>query len=204
VPIIHSTILPQFPVCQIVKANEIMESLTLENDTLSILKGVIAYKFVRIAQLPTPCTTVLDEKKAKDPLFNFEVFAETVKEHYAFFELNKIDWKKLYQQQKNKLSEKPTDARLYLAIEETLEKLNDNHGFLEAPEEVYEEVYEAVEKLSEPEIEEEEDKLSQYGDFGVAKAVATHHLQEEMTRDSWLIHWGKLNSQISYIQVKSM
>ncbi len=28
--------------------------------------------------------------------YNFEVFAETYKDHYAFFELNEIDWNSFY------------------------------------------------------------------------------------------------------------
>ena len=179
--------------------SEIESSLELRNDTLSLLVGVINIQFVKADQRPALCNQTLDEEKASDPLYNFEVFAETVKEHYAFMALNGIDWDALYSEQKSKLNAQSTEAELYLVIEEALEKLNDNHAFLEAPDEVYDAIDELV-----PEQEEEIDTLPEYGDFPVAQMVAEHHLQEEMTEDSWLMHWGKLTDEIGYIQIKAM
>lgn len=184
---------------------ELQKSLTLENDTLNLLIGVITYKFTRSKALPQLCVETKTEKN-KNPIYNFEVFAETVKEHYAFFELNKINWNQLYKQQKGKLTEKSTDVELYLVIEETLELLNDNHAFLEATDEVNNE----LEKQSNKEKKEETDtkNLTEYGDFEVAGIVAKHHLQVDLTRDYklWfpLIKWGKMNDDVGYIQVKAM
>ncbi len=180
--------------------NELSKNLSLKNDTLSLLKGVITYKFARAEQLPKICTTKVEDAKQNDPLYNFDVFAETVEKHYAFMELNNIDWKTLHSQQRSTLNKKSTDAELYLAIETFLEKLNDNHAYLEANDAVYD----AVEKLTSIEEIETEETLLEYGDFVIAKMVAEHHLQEEMTKDSWLIQWGKLNDDVGYIQIKSM
>ncbi len=184
---------------------ELQKSLTIENDTLNLLIGVITYKFIRSKALPQFCVETKTEKN-KNPIYNFEVFAETVKEHYAFFELNKINWNQLYKQQKGKLSKKSTDVELYHVIEETLELLNDNHAFLEATDEVNNK----LEKQSNKEQKQETDaeNLPEYGDFEVAGIVAKHHLQEDLTRDYklWfpLIKWGKFNDSTGYIQVKAM
>ncbi|MEM1321399.1 MAG: S41 family peptidase [Bacteroidota bacterium] len=182
---------------------EIIESLHLQTDTLSLLKGVITYQFIRAKVLPKNCTTPLDAQKATDPLYNFEVFAETVKEHYAFMPLNRINWDSLYQQQKAKVAKSPTEAQLYSVLEETLEKLNDNHAYLEATEAVYEAAEQLAKERNEEEMEEEE-SLPELGDFQVADQVAEHYLQEEMTKDSWLMKWGKLTDKIGYVQIKSM
>lgn len=182
---------------------EIEKSLSVKNDTLSLVKGVITYTFTRANALPDLCTK---QSKNDDPFYNFEVFAENIKEHYAFFELNNIDWDSLYHQQKEKLKKNPTHVQLYKVIEETFEMLNDNHAFLEATEDVYE----ALDKESETEeIEHIEVKeLPEYGDIQIARMVAKHHLQEELTTDyaSWLplIQWGKLNDEIGYIQIETM
>lgn len=180
---------------------EILESLVLHADTLSLSKGVITYKFTRAEALPESCHTTLPQEKQKDPIYNFEVFAETVKEHYAFMELNGINWDELYKQQKNKLIKNSTDVELYTVFVETLEKLNDNHAYLEASEEVYE----ALEQQS---IDEEKardnESLREYGDFEIASIVTKHHLVEEMTKDSWLIQWGRLEDEVGYIQLKAM
>ena len=82
------------------KFEELQKSLTLKNDTLYLQKGVITYRFIRRDKLPELCISPFEEKKSRDPRYNFEVFAETVKEHYAFLELNKINWDDVYKHKK--------------------------------------------------------------------------------------------------------
>lgn len=183
--------------------DELEESLELRNDTLSLLIGVITYRFIRAEKMPSHCAQVLNEQKARDPLYNFDVFSETVKEHYAFMDLNQMNWDALYTEQRDKLNPQSTDAQLYLVIEETLEKLNDNHAFLEASEEVSVSVDEILNENN-ADTESYVDNLSEYGDFTVAETVTKHHLQEKLTEDSWLINWGKLTKDIGYVQVKAM
>jgi len=181
------------------KFEELEKSLTIANDTLQLKKGVITYKFKRRNNLPELCQN-LSNKNNNNPFYNFEVFAETVKAHYAFFELNNLQWDQIYKQQKNKLTEQSTDVELYQVIEETFGLLKDNHGFIEATDEVYN----VLETPSEQEEKTEPDKLPEYGDFTVAQMVSEHHMEEEMTKDSWLIQWGKFADGIGYIQIKAM
>ncbi len=183
--------------------DEILADLELHGDTLSFLKGVITYKFIRTAALPELCGPTINTEKSKDLLYNFEVFAETVKANYAFMQLNKIDWDALYREQKAKLSTNSTPADLYLLIEETLEKLNDNHAYLEGDADVYA----ALEQQQADGVEEDTeavDDLPEYGDFQVADLVSEHYFKEELTKSSWLMRWGRLTDSIGYIQVKSM
>ena len=180
---------------------EIRNSLSLREDTLLLKKGVITYQFIKSQSVPKLCSQVITKNKANDPIYNFDVFAETVEEHYAFMKTNNIHWNELYNTQKNKLNKNSSKAELFMVIEETLEKLNDNHGYLEATEDVHQK----IEKLNESNDNiEEENGLPEYGDFEVAQKVAKHHLEEEMTKDSWLLQWGKLNDSIGYIQIKAM
>ena len=185
---------------------DIKGNLSLKNDTLSLLKGVIQYDFVKRDTLPYECQHVISDTKSKDPLYNFEVFAETIKEHYAFFERNHIQWESLYAAQKAKLTPAASDVALYKVLDETLERLNDNHAFLEATDAVYEK----LSALSEPELDATDsiEEVPEYGDIQVANMVATHHLQEDLTRDYHLkfplIQWGKLTDTIGYVQIKTM
>ena len=179
---------------------EIAPYLQLHNDTLSLTKGVITYNFIRMDALPRPCQEPLSDTLRYDPLHNFEVFAATVGEHYAFFGLNGIDWETLYRTQKVKLNRNSTDLELYQVLQETLQQLDDNHGFLEATPELYAEM---EDQMPSAPIGQETD-LPEYGDFEVAQKVAEHHLLEEMTEDSWLIQWGKLAENFGYLQVKAM
>jgi hypothetical protein len=164
-------------------------------------RGVMTYLFTRTEKVPLLCTTDVTEEQRQDPVHNFEVFAQTVKEHYVFMELNNIDWQTLYNEQKRKLTQNPTDTNLYNILEETLEKLGDNHAFLEASDALYA----ALEEESQDEEESAtEDQEIEYGDFQIANMVAEQYLKEDMTTDSWLVKWGKMEDNIGYIQLKSM
>lgn len=46
--------------------------------------------------MPLLCNKPSDADKASDLHFNFDVFMETVKEHYAFLQLNEINFEELY------------------------------------------------------------------------------------------------------------
>ncbi|MEM7371396.1 MAG: S41 family peptidase [Bacteroidota bacterium] len=181
---------------------EILPALELNRDTLSLLKGVVRYQFTRGEALPDHCREDLGREQQDNPLYNFDVFAETVKEHYAFFQLNDLNWDQLYHQQRGKLSERSSEEDLYKVLEETLEILKDNHAYLEATEEFYEALEEDEEDNQE--LVQKEESLPEYGDFQIAAMVAKHHLEEEMTKDSWLIQWGKFTDNIGFVQVKSM
>ena len=109
---------------------QIASSLKLDKDTLSLKVGVTKNLFTQIQKIPIRCDEAKDSVVLKNPLFNFEYFAETVKEHYAFMKLNEIDWPAIYKEQKSKLTEESTEVELYLLIEETFEKLNDNHAYI--------------------------------------------------------------------------
>ena len=165
------------------KLEELMEDLDLINDTLSMKRGVMTYQFVRVSEFPELCQQTLSDQELHRPLYNFEVFAQTVSSHYAFMELNGIDWPQLYAKQKQRLELNPTNLELYLILEETLAQLNDNHAFLEASEDVYLD----LDSLANLEGVDPAHEGVEYGDFQVAQMVAEHHMQENMTKDSWLI-----------------
>ncbi|MEM8507910.1 MAG: S41 family peptidase [Bacteroidota bacterium] len=180
--------------------SEILPALQLVSDTLHWKKGVITYYFTRTSEVPEPCQQVLSDAQKKDPIYNFEVFAETVQENYAFMELNHLSWEALYAEQKAKLLANPTNTTLYTVLEETQERLNDNHAYLEADDQTYA----ALEALAAEETGTHQSDIPEIGDFQIAQQVAQHHLKHEMTRNSWLLQWGELEDGIGYIQIKAM
>ena len=178
--------------------SEFGNDIQVQNDTLSIVQGTLTYYYTRINKIPRLCTVALSEKQRSDPLYNFEVWANTVLEHYAYFELNGVNWDSLYSAQKNKLTSQSTDVELYSVLDETLQLLHDNHGSIVPTDEVYEQAHKL--KPASQEIK----PLKEYGDFEIAQMVAQHYLDKELTRDSWLIQWGKMRNNVGYIQVKAM
>jgi len=115
---------------------EVKNSMEVSNDTLIVKRGFSHYHYVRIKKLPE-----LSQQNLKDKnniSYNFEVFANSYKNHYAYFDLNKIDWDSLYINSKNKINIKSTEVDLYLVLEDMIKKLKDNHGSIEPTDEVYE------------------------------------------------------------------
>ncbi len=170
----------------------------IKNDTLLISKGTSVYSYVKTNQLPKVCNQKLSEKDINDPEFNFEVYAKTIEEHYAYFEYNNIKWDSLYTVTRQKVTPQTTDVELYQIIEKLIETIHDNHGYIEPTDEVYE----AVEKLN-TNVEEQED-MPEYGDFQIAQMVSDQYLNEDMTKDTGLVNWGITKANIGYIQLKTM
>ncbi|SDE75687.1 S41 family peptidase [Cellulophaga baltica] len=179
--------------------SEATNSMQVSNDTLIIKRGFSKYRYVRIKKLPDFCNQ--NSKDKNDISYNFEVFANTYKNHYAYFDLNKIVWGSLYINSKNKINSKSTEVDLYLVLEDMIEKLKDNHGSIEPTDEVY--------GLAENQIqselaEEKTEELKEYGDFEISGIVADYYLQEDLTKDTWLMKWGKMENNVGYIQIKAM
>jgi len=177
-------------------SSDFNDVIRLKNDTLSIQRGLSTYYYTRLNTMPELCSNFKEDENF-DIEYNFEVFANTFKEQFAYFELNNINWDDFYNTYKNKITTKTTEPELYLIMDTMITELHDNHGSIEPTDEVYE----AVENLD---TIISGSNLKEYGDFTIANMVAEHFIEEDLTKDSWLIKWGKLQDNIGYIQVKAM
>lgn len=179
--------------------SEVKNSMQISNDILTVKRGFSKYRYVRLNEFPDLCQQNLNDKY--DISYNFEVFTNTYKNHYAYFDLNNINWESLYKNSKNKINSKSTEVDLYLVMEDMIERLKDNHGSIEPTDEVYE----LAESQIQSELAEEEpEELKEYGDFEIAEIVADYYLKEDLTKDTWLMKWGKMENNVGYIQIKSM
>ena len=177
----------------------VTNSMEVSNDTLIVKRGFSIYRYIRIKKLPELSQQILKDKN--NISYNFEVFANSYKNHYAYFDLNKVDWDSLYINSKNKINIKSTEVDLYLVLEDMIKRLKDNHGSIEPTDEVYE----LAENRIQPKlINEEIEALKKYGDFEIAEIVADYYLKEDLTKDSWLMKWGKMENNVGYIQIKAM
>ena len=178
--------------------DDLSKYISFSGDTLLQWVPMVYYRFVRVDQLPEMCRTKMDRNKANDIYFNYDVFAKTVEEHYAFMELNNINWPVFYKNQKAKLTDSASVIDLYILIDETLILLNDNHAFLEADDALYAAMEQTVPSISDVSA------VPEMGDFQVANYVCDHHFIKEMTKDSKLIRWGLIEEDIGFIQIKAM
>jgi carboxyl-terminal processing protease len=171
-------------------------AITVVNDTLSFKKGLTDYFFTRLKRLPNLC--LQKQLNSNDIMYNFEVFANTYKEHYAYLNLNNVNWNSFYKSSKKKINAKTSEAELYLIMKEMIEVLNDNHGSIEPPDEVIE----LADKLKKETTSN--NQLKEYGDFEIAGLVAEHFLAENFTKNSQFVKWGKMNNNVGYVQVNTM
>ena len=86
-------------------------------------------------------------------------------------------------------------------MEDMIERLKDNHGSIEPTDEIYELAENQIQQELEEEVTEE---LKEYGDFEIAGIVADYYLKEDLTKDTWLMKWGKMENNVGYIQIKAM
>jgi C-terminal processing protease CtpA/Prc len=176
--------------------SEVKHSMKVVHDTLVIKSGYSEYYYTRVNEFPNVCEQ--STRDINDISYNFEVFADTYKNHYAYFELNKVNWDSLYAASKNKITANTSEADLYLIQQEMIEHLKDNHGTIEPSESVYK----WIERLHN--TNEEVDERRKYGDFEIAGLVADHFIKEDFTKDSWIVKWGKMESNVGYVQINAM
>lgn len=177
---------------------ELMNYVQIKNDTLIQKQGILTYYYTRLTRLPDICNATRSDINQQDVLYNFEIFAQTINENFAYFELNNINWDSLYSIQKAKLNSNPTQENLYEVLNESLRLLNDNHGQVEPTEDVLEKA--AVLKPNIASV----DNMKEYGDFEIAQMVTQNFLEKDLTTNSKLIQWGQVNERIGYIQIKAM
>ncbi|QCK16559.1 S41 family peptidase [Mangrovivirga cuniculi] len=169
---------------------DIRKAIQIKSDTLYYKIGFDIYSFNKMNQTPYSCLE--NQKGSTDPKENFEIFAQTVKENYAYFELNSIDWEFIYPVYEEQITSNTTEEELYLLFEDLLDTLKDNHGYIEPSEEVLNQM-DSINEMPE-----------EIGDFVVAGVIAEEYLKKDLTHDSKVARWGLMDDNIGYIQINAM
>lgn len=88
--------------------------------------GVTRHGFRRLKALPHGCAAT-DAERRSDPVYNFEVFWHTFAEHYALFELKRVDWQSVYAIYRPMVDAETGHRRLFQIFVEMLRPLRDGH-----------------------------------------------------------------------------
>jgi hypothetical protein len=176
------------------KLDELTDKITLKNDTITIANGINDYFFVRSNSVKC----VNQKKKKNDPIYNFEVLAETFKNHYAYFKERNIDWDKMYKKYRSKITERTTKPELYLIIKEMLDEFGDEHIQFSAPNKIEKKAMQLVSKKPNPE------KPKKIPSWKLAEQVAITFLDSIKSKRGGTIRWGILTDNIGYLQVNQM
>ncbi|HMQ49487.1 MAG TPA: S41 family peptidase [Saprospiraceae bacterium] len=176
------------------KLDELTDKITLENDTLTITNGINDYFFVRSNS--AICTNL--KKKKNDPIYNFEVLAETFKTHYAYFKERNIDWEKMYHKYRSQINKKTTDPELYLVIKEMLDEFGDKHIQFSASDKVEKKAMQLSASKSDTE------KPKKIPGWQLAEQVAATFFDAIKSKRGGTIRWGILDDNVGYLQVNQM
>lgn len=174
--------------------SELGDHLVFKDDTLRFMIGYDTYYYTPLNWEPAICNIRYTQEQLQDPVLNFEVLANTFKEHYAYWELNQLDWYALYTAHRNQIDDTTTEVELFQVLDSFIEQTNDMHGNLEAPDEIVE----AAQELGKP------SEGRNYGDFEVASIFRSRILEEEFSKDSKIVRWGILSNGAGYLQINAM
>ena len=170
------------------------EEVTQKDDVLTLKVGISTYMLSKLPKLPEMCVTKLSGKKKKDPFYNFDVLWNTFNDHYAYFIERGVDWKKSYNNYRNKINENTTEAELFAICYQMLEDFNDGHVDIEAPDKVMEKAAKIANLNPTPGPDMKKLYASIY-----KKYIPKYH-----THNFTRTVWGKINDKVGYIQVNSM
>ncbi len=91
--------------------------------------GLVSIAIERIEALPDTCTP----PTADTPLRNFDVFTQTLAEHYIALNLRHVNWDKVVAEQRARVTERTTPADLFEILSSTIKPLADIHTGIAAP-----------------------------------------------------------------------
>jgi carboxyl-terminal processing protease len=118
----------------------LINSIDVNEDKLSLtttLAGwkVPSVKMIKQQNLPEHCINDLvlqagDENYDFDPQQDFEIFWQTFKEHYAFFDIENVDWDEVYQLANSEIHATTSESELFGILSTMISPLKDFHVVL--------------------------------------------------------------------------
>ncbi|WP_159470293.1 S41 family peptidase [Dyadobacter sp. 3J3] len=169
-----------------IEFDNLFDQRKLASDSLTIKFGINEYDFFRVA--PGSNLSQIDLTNSKDPLVNFDALWYTFDANYCSFDIRGVDWKKLREQYRNKLTAKSTEQELYVVLSQMLLQLNDGHVSIDMPESL------------EHEKEETLDQVDMMKD-SVINSLNKKYLRKKVQYNRGIINWGFINKDIAYIQI---
>ncbi|MEM9326318.1 MAG: S41 family peptidase [Bacteroidota bacterium] len=163
-------------------------------DTLVIQHGIDQWAFTRLERLPEFCP--VNGQASSDPELNFQTFWDTFNEHYASFELKGVDWEEVLRKYKPRVSMETTDEELYAILRQMTDLLDDGHVQIDAPARIREE-YEQQEAT-------EASRYSKLDEWRLNREIAELYVDTLRNYNAGMIRYGRVGSDIGYVQINSM
>lgn len=165
-------------------------------------------RFTRLGNLPSNCVSNLDRPEYRSPPFVFDLFWQTFREQYAFFEQRSMDWDAIRTVYRPRVRKDMSADELFALMKETLEPLNDGHVHLYLGTRKH---FQAGDNIVSKRLRESFAARSGPGDFGsyvsnwasgLKRTISEGFLNEPVHRvANDQIWWGAVNDKVGYINV---
>ena len=162
--------------------------------------GVVSnVKLERVAKAPA----VFETKTTNTPMANYQVFWQTWKEHYPFFDLQACDWATIDQQFRPLVTPATSDAQLFEIFTDMISPLNDAHTSITFPEgKTY---FSGFRKLGR--VIDDTGQLLPFVlemAYRAREIVGEHYLKGDLRDDcNNQVHFGMLEGGLGYLRIDS-
>jgi carboxyl-terminal processing protease len=167
-------------------------------------------RFYKLKNLPDNCRPLTDIQR-NDPEYLFELFYSTLKENYAFAKERNLDWKKIYNDYRPKITSKTTQHELFNWMGEIVTMTKDQHTKIISKENITKQYTGVPTALRLAEIFKEQDSIKNFNDFTAAFFKTNYkNISEELLHGkgkkvaNGKIEWGEVTPDIGYIYLHSL
>jgi carboxyl-terminal processing protease len=167
-------------------------------------------KFYKLNELPKNCVS-LTETQLNDSEYLFELFWSTLKENYAFAKERNLDWDKIYNDYKPKISSKTTKKELFNLLGEIVIVTKDQHTKIIAADGSTRQYSNVPTALLLGEIFKQQDSVKDFNTY-INQFFKTNYdnISNDLLKGkgkkvaNGKIEWGDVSGDIGYIHLHSL
>jgi hypothetical protein len=212
----------------------LMQSMQIEEDGLSMITTVAELKvpglvMSRIHYLPDVCTSnhIIANKGQQayqfDAQRDFEIFWLTFAQHYAFFDLEGVDWDEVYQLTASQINVNTSEPELVTILQKMITPLKDFHVFIRNPyldldyavdrkpniDDILLQEFIQFNQVALPLDQPQADEFELFFEDAMGKTIDNmlHYFADQnsvQVNQSETVFWGELENNIGYLHILSM
>jgi carboxyl-terminal processing protease len=167
-------------------------------------------KFYRLKELPENCVA-LTETQSNDSEYLFELFWSTLKENYAFARERNLDWEKIYNKYKPKITSKTSKNELFNLFGEIVILTKDQHTKIIAADGTTKQYSSVPTALLLADVFKQQDTLKDFNNY-ITQFFKTNYdnISNDLLKGhgrkvaNGTIEWGEVSPGIGYIHLHSL
>lgn len=152
----------------------------------------------RIAKLPSMC----DRPTPDTPLSNFDVFAQTWKEHYILFDQKQVDWTAVVNRARSGVTSTTKPEALFDILQGMIAPFKDAHTFIQAP--TLDRQFRALRAGTDRLLKGDPEQFRTKGMQEIMAVTEHRYLKSGLRK--WCngqVQYGKLSGSVGYLRILS-